>query len=128
MRTNNRSTGRGYPLSALFLLVTLFAILSAIVAIAARSYNTPDVDSFLELLRFSIAGCIMFALLGIFVGLFHYRRSRGMLIGFLAGGLIGLFAGPILVIPPDLFLDLVLVSFGGSIIIIIVGGITRIGS
>lgn len=128
MRNDNRSTLRGYPLSALFLLVTLFATLSAFVAIAARTLNTPDVDSLLKLLGFSTAGCMMFAVLGIFVGLFHYRQLRGMLLGLLSGGVIGLFAGPILLIPTDLFLELVLVSIVGSIIIILVGSITRIGT
>lgn len=128
MSNNYRSTNRGYPLSALFLLVTLFATLSAFVAIAARTFNTPDVDSILELLGFSIAECIIFAVLGIFVGLFHYRQLRGMLIGLLSGGVIGLFVGPILLVPTGLFLELVLVSIVGSIIIILVGSITRIGS
>ena len=89
------------------------------MAIAARTLDTPDIDSFLLLLGFSFAGSIMFAVLGIFVGLFHYRQLRGILLGFLSGGVIGFFAGPVMMIPTDHFLELVLVSTVGSIIIVL---------
>jgi hypothetical protein len=83
---------RGYPLGALFVLVTACAVIVAAVTPMIRFTvrGNQDVGEFFAALGAG-AGCGL--VLGMVVGLFQYRRGLGLAMGAGAGILIGAAAG-----------------------------------
>jgi len=91
---------RGYPLGALFVIVTLSGVLIAgvtpLVQLAASGKA--------EVVPLVIAvGCGMFAggITGIVVGVHHFRRLLGAALGLMAGTIIGGMSGLIALLPED---------------------------
>ena len=120
---NRPSSSRGYPLSALFLLVTAAGVVLAMVAPVVRG---PREAGFGEMLGAAIVGGVALSLLGSVLGLFHYSRWRGVLWGLLLGGVLGLFLGPMMFLPPTSLPLVLLNSLGGAVVIICVGAVARL--
>lgn len=118
---------RGYPLGALFLLVAACAVLTAIVAPIGRSVASGDI-TLLELIVALIAGVIFVAFKGAIVGAFHFRVGRGIGIGTLTGAVLGLVAGPLVLLPVSAAIQIFSASVGGSILLVIVGVVLRLSS
>ena len=125
MSTNRRTSGRGYPLSALLLLVTASAV---IMAVAAPIVRGPREAGWGELLAASIGGGVLLGVLGSLLGLFHYSRWRGVLCGAPLGGLLGLLLGPLLFVPPASFPEVALTALGGALVIVGVAAVARLTS
>jgi uncharacterized membrane protein len=83
---------RGYPLGALFVLMTICAVLVAGVAPLVHSLQAGNVDvtAFAAAMGIgSMAGMI----LGMILGLFQFRIGRGVLMGAGVGAIVGAAAG-----------------------------------
>ena len=123
MSANRRTSGRGYPLSALLLLVTASAVILAVVAPVVRGPREAGWD---ELLAASIGGGVALSVLGSFLGLFHYSRWRGVLCGIPLGGVLGLLLGPLIYVPPRSFPEVLLTALGGAVVIVGVAVVARL--
>lgn len=117
----------GYPLGALFLLVAACAVLTAIVAPVGRAVAADKV-TLVELLVSLGIGVLSGLVLGLCVGAFHYRLFRGLWIGALTGGLLGLVAGPLAVVPAASVLEVFTAAAGGSVLLVVVAIALRLSS
>jgi hypothetical protein len=122
MRQAARSVQTGYPLSALFVLLAACAVVSALLtpvvhAVVAKTLTIEQVAVA------SFIGAILVAKIGGVIGLYHYRPLRGAGWGVLTGGIIGTFIGPVVLAPPEAMGQLVTVSIGGSIVLLITGAV-----
>jgi len=86
------NSARGYPLGALFVLVTICAVLLAGISPLVQSFQSGlvSMEAFFGALGIG-AMCGMF--LGMILGLFQFRVGRGVVIGAGVGCVIGLVAG-----------------------------------
>ena len=125
MSANRRTSGRGFPLSALLLLVTASAVIMAVVAPILRG---PREAGWGELLGAAIFGGVLLVVLGSLLGLFHYSRWRGVLWGGLVGGVLGLLLGPLIFVPPASFPEVLLTALGGAVVIVGVAAVARLTS
>ena len=125
MPANRSTSGRGYPLSALLLLVTASAVIMAVVAPILRG---PREAGWGELLGAAIFGGVLLVVLGSLLGLFHYSRWRGVLWGGLVGGVLGLLLGPLIFVPPASFPEVLLTALGGAVVIVGVAAVARLTS
>ena len=85
-------TQRGYPLGGLFVLVAVSAVLVAGVTPLIRQAVSGLVPFTMLLIGLG-AGAGVGLILGILVGLHHYRRASGILTGATVGTTIGAVGG-----------------------------------
>jgi MFS family permease len=110
----------GYPLSALFVLLAACAVVSALLSPVVHAVVAKQL-TLDQIIGASLTCAILVSILGAVVGLYHYRRSRGVGWGSLVGGLIGAVIGPVMLAPPEAIAPLVTMSLGGSIALLITG-------
>ena len=109
----------GYPLLALFFLVAACAILVALAAPSVTRLLNDEMSGF-WFLGSSVVGMVF----GVFVGLYHYRRARGVAWGLLSGMLIGALVGPLAVSPN--YGQVMATCLGGSLLLVLLGACSRI--
>lgn len=119
-QTSDRGVRKGYPLSVLFVLLAVCAVVSALLAPVAQAV-VAHVLTIEQVAMASFAGAILVAIVGSVIGLYHYRPLRGVGWGVLTGGLVGAFTGPVVLAPPESLGQLITVSIGGSIVLLITG-------
>jgi hypothetical protein len=83
---------RGYPLGALFVLVTFCAVLLAGISPLMKNLNEGTISSG-QLFGYLSAGALGGMFLGMALGLFQFRIGRGVITGGGVGCVIGLVAG-----------------------------------
>ncbi|MEO8498834.1 MAG: hypothetical protein ABI614_27550 [Planctomycetota bacterium] len=120
MQQSDRSVQKGYPLSALFVLLAACAVVSALLApvadaVVAKTLTVQQVGVA------SLIGAMLVGLIGGVVGLYHYRPLRGAGWGVLTGGISGVFIGPMMLAPPEATGELLTMSIGGAIVLLITG-------
>src|SRR5436853_6120581 len=94
---------RGYPMGMLFVLVALSAVLTAARSPAIRAVAAEKLQWWQPLVAAG-SGAVLLGIVGFCAGALYFPHWRGLLMGLLAGGAIGLVAGPLaLVEPRDLF-------------------------
>jgi len=108
---------RGYPLGALFVVVTLRGVLLAGVTPLVQLAASGEAQ-IVPLLIAAICGIFVGGLTGIVVGLHHFRRLLGAGLGLLAGTLIGGMAGLIALLPEDRLLAATTAIIAGSALVI----------
>jgi hypothetical protein len=118
---------RGYPLIALFLVITACGIIASLIAPAVRAIAEGQIGG-RDALYSALIGTIVVMLLGGVIGLFHYQRGRGFLWGLITGAVIGVFAGPISLAPREAFGAVLALSFGGAAVIVLISIAFRIAS
>lgn len=121
-----RRTG-GYPLIALFLVITACGIIASLIGPAVRAVSDGRVGV-REAIYASMISTVVVMLTGGIVGLFHYRRTRGFVWGLVTGAVIGLFVGPLVLAPREAFGAVVALSFGGAAVIVLISVAFRIAS
>lgn len=112
-------SSEGYPLAALFLLVSLFAILTAQLTPLISSIMDNDLDED-SLFVFSSFALVMGIVLGFLIGLYHYRIGRGIAWGVSTGTVIGAFCGPIGYVSVRFPEHTLAVSAGGAVILLVI--------
>jgi len=120
MDSVDQKTSRSFPLSSLFVLVAGCAVVSALLTPVVRSVASGDLGA-RETALSSAAGGLVVMVIGVVVGLYHYRPLRGLGWGLLTGGVIGLLVGPIMLTPGKSFGTLVGMSLGGAVVLLITG-------
>lgn len=94
MSKGSTHTTTKYPLSAVFYMVTVAAVLFSLVTPVFMVGG--DID-YGDLIAWMIVLSILGMFLGALIGLYHYRRRRGIGWGMLIGMFVGAFFGPIVV-------------------------------
>lgn len=118
---------RGYPLSALFVLVAICGILLAQVTPIVRAVIQGEVGV-TETIVAALAGGVLVMCLGVLVGMYHYRRWRGIGLGALTGALIGVTTGPLALVPADKSLGILAAAVGGAVVLLAIGVALRLAS
>ncbi len=108
---------RGYPLSALFVLMAACAVPMSMAAAAGRAISAGDIGGS-EVTFAALGGCSVMTIAGAIVGLYHLRQGLGVTVGALAGAVIGSMVGPITMVPARDFPNLMLISLGGSAVMV----------
>ncbi len=112
-------SSEGYPLAALFLLVSLFAILTAQLTPVIGSVMDDQLDA-PAFFAFSLIAMATSIVLGLLIGLYHYRVGRGIAWGVSTGVVIGAFCGPIGYISTVLPAHTLALAAGGSVILLVI--------
>jgi hypothetical protein len=116
------SQGRGgYPLSALFVLITVAAILAGMLSPLARS----EIDTTGLLASAGITGLVgtvLGALIGAWIRPVWACAPIGMVTGAIVGGLIG----PLTQIPVAQFATLLAACAGGAMTVLLMGVVMRL--
>ena len=116
----DQNVQRSFPLSVLFVLIAACAVVSALLAPAMRAIVTGQIGA-MDAITASVGGAVCVMLIGAVVGLYHYRPLRGLAWGTLTGGVIGMFAGPIMLSPHEAFGSLMTMAIGGAVVLIVSG-------
>jgi hypothetical protein len=127
MPVNSAKTQRGYPLIALFLVITGCGVIAALVAPAMRGIISGTVGSG-DAVAAGTACAVLIMVLGGIVGVFHYHRGRGFVWGLLTGATIGIFAGPMIIAPRGELGTMLGLSMGGTAVIMMVTVAFRLAS
>ncbi|MGE0760858.1 MAG: hypothetical protein AB7F89_20860 [Pirellulaceae bacterium] len=117
MSTASNAPRRGFPLAALFLVLTASGIVAALLGPALRAVSQGQVGSREAILSgTSYAIAVMF--LGGTIGLSHYHRLRGFFWGLVTGGCLGMVTSPLLLSPREYLDKILMLSVGGTCAII----------
>src|SRR5437016_648185 len=104
---------RGYPIGALFVLVAMSAVLAAGVAPLSRLKDEEAIGLGLEA-GAVLAGLALGAVVGMVLGLLHFRRGLAVLFGGSAGAVIGATSGLMCLVPERLILNSAAAMIAGS--------------
>jgi uncharacterized membrane protein YfcA len=93
MRHDAPPRAMAYSLSSLFFVVTLAAILTPVLTCVWQE----PIDG-KELITVAVGIGLAGSFFGAVVGLYHHRRWRGLAVGVIMGGCVGVCIGPTLLI------------------------------
>lgn len=112
-----RPRAGAYPLSALFILIGMFAILLAMVAPIGASIDQGKVG-YAEVLFATLGGASLLMIVGCMIGLYHDPKIGAAVVGALVGSMVGMAVGPAVIVMQHQ-LDTVLANAaGGSLLLI----------
>jgi hypothetical protein len=122
----NATATRGYPIGALFVLVTAAATLIAGLAPVLRTLGPegPHVNSIINAMVLCI---VPLSLLGGIIGLFQYRWFLGGVVGIIAGAVVGVSAGLLSLAPSNLLPGIAIAFVVGSGLMIGIALVMRQG-
>jgi uncharacterized membrane protein len=128
MTTKKMNTSRrGYPLGALFVLVTFCAVLLAGISPLVKNLNDGKVSPG-QMFSYLSGGAIGGILLGMILGLFQFRIGRGVLVGAGVGCVIGLVSGAMALLSSEqLFTAAVAMTAGSGLIVAVAVMMRRSG-
>jgi hypothetical protein len=118
---------RGYPLIALFLVLTACGIVAALIGPAARAIAEGHLGAGDAMLAGAISSIAIMGLGG-FIGLFHFHRGRGFSWGLITGAAVGLCAGPMIVSPREALGTMFGLSLGGTFVVLAMTAAFRLAS
>jgi hypothetical protein len=107
------SKSRGYPIGALFVLVTVCAVLAAGISPLARMAVNGDVPAN-DLALATSAGALCGLLVGAVLGVLYFRLAVGLATGVGAGAVIGATAGAMSLLPGNLMITAAAAMTAGS--------------
>jgi len=116
---------RGYPIGALFVLVTVCAVLVAGVTPLARL--PADGVAGNDLLWATGSGVACGLLVGAVLGVLYYRFTMGIAMGLAAGGVIGAVAGAMSLMPGNQMVTAAAAMTAGSGLVIGIALVMRRG-
>jgi hypothetical protein len=114
---------RTYPLSFLFILVTMCAVMLGMLANTARSLDVVAK----AVASATVAGALVGMVLGVILGCYHLRRGRGILWGGLMGLIMGGSCSCFYFVDQEVFPKLVVSQIGGAVMILFLAAIFRYG-
>jgi hypothetical protein len=119
-----RAERRGYPLGALFVLVTLSAVLVAGITPLVRKVFAEGTGAW-EAFGAMAAGATAGAIVGMVVGALEFRRGMGVLMGGGVGTLLGGAAGLMAMLPAGQIATAAVAMLVGSSLVVGVAVLMR---
>ena len=116
---------RGFPLGALFLLITVCAVLAAHVMPVFPAFRASQING-QDAVVAAIGACVAAGVLGLIIGLFQSRPIIGVFLGVMIGGTLGLMIGPVCLVPETDFARMFVASLVGSIVLLLFAVTMRI--
>ncbi len=98
--TGLRKSPNTFPLYALFILLAACAVFFRLLAPFVHRF-LGDPETIGEVAARMIIGLVLTVLIGVGVGLCHYRRARGLFIGMVIGALVGPLLGALTMMSPQ---------------------------
>jgi hypothetical protein len=115
---------QGYPLGALFVLVTLAAVLVGGLAPLVRTGGDNQIEPWAAGLM--TAGCALAGVIvGVILGLFQFRMGLGVIMGFSLGVVIGNIAGLMALLSARQIVPAALAMSAGSALLVGVAFVMR---
>jgi len=115
---------RGYPLGALFVLVTVCAVLVAGVTPLVRMTQEGYIESS-QFLIATAAGALGGIVIGVILGLMQFRMGLGVVMGTGIGAILGTAAGLMSLLTSQQILTAALAMTAGSGLIVVVAVVMR---
>jgi uncharacterized membrane protein len=115
---------RGYPLGALFVLVTACAVLVAGITPLVQMTQQGNIEPTQFLLAVG-AGALAGTVIGVILGLMQFRMGLGVLMGTLIGVILGAAGGAMSLLNSHQLITAALAMTAGSGLIVIVAVIMR---
>src|SRR4051812_2098821 len=115
---------RGYPLGALFVLVTACAVLAAAVTPLIRMAQEGAVDASTFLIA-AASGALLGMSIGVVVGVMQFRMGLGIVMGTGIGAVLGTAAGIMSLLSSPQILTAALAMTAGWGLIVIVAVVMR---
>ena len=115
-----------YPLSFLFVLVTICAVGAGILANLISAFNGATIGTN-QLQQTLVAGGFCGAILGFIMGCYRVDRGSGIFICGALGTMIGAVATCLYHVPADAFAKLLAAQIGGAVLILFLAAILRFG-
>src|SRR5262245_3300902 len=115
---------RGYPLGALFVLVTACAVLAAGITPLVRMVQQGNIESMQFVIALG-AGALSGMVIGVILGLMQFRMGIGVLMGTAVGVILGGAAGAMSLLTGQQLLTAALAMTAGSGLIVIVAVVMR---
>jgi hypothetical protein len=115
---------RGYPLGALFVLVTACAVLVAGITPLVRLIQEGQADG-PTFFTAAVVGAVLGTLVGLILGLFQFRMGMGIAMGASLGSVLGIICGLISLLRADQLITAALAMTAGSGLIVAVAVIMR---
>ena len=115
--SSQQANRRVYPLSVLFIVTAGCAIVAALMTPLLRAVGDGQVG-LLEAGLIAIWGSGFGMAIGGVVGLYHFRRMRGLLWGLVTGMFVGAALGPLSLVPVDAVPSLFGLSLVGSAVLV----------
>jgi hypothetical protein len=115
---------RGYPLGALFVLVTVCAVLAAGVTPLVQMVQQGNIESMQFVIALA-AGALSGMVIGVILGLMQFRMGIGVLMGTAIGVILGGTAGALSLLTGHQLLTAVMAMTAGSGLIVIVAVVMR---
>ena len=118
-----KARGRGVSLANLILLVTACGAFAAnLMPVMETARKT---NNFSGMIPLSVFGAVLGMVAGVPVGLCQRRPGLGVLLGVLTGMTIGAMAGPMAILPAERFGELVRISLGGGVVLVVFAIVAR---
>ena len=124
MSTPRIPQSQSFPLSSLFILIALFAVLAAHLSPLATAQQRREL-SVPMVVSVPLAGVLLGACFGVIIGLYHYQRQRGVLLGLATGAVMGAICSVILAISVSLVWQTVLTSAASVVVLLSVAAFAR---
>lgn len=115
---------RGYPLGTLFVLIAISAVLAAGLSPIFRAIGAENLEWWQPLFASGACSAVL-GLIGFCAGGLYYPHWRGLLCGGFAGALVGLVAGPLVLLGPADLLSVTVAMSVGSIIAVAIAAVMR---
>jgi hypothetical protein len=115
---------RGYPIGALFVLVSVCAVLAAGVTPLARSAASGE-DLYGDLAKAVGLGTVCGLICGGILGGIYYRFPLGPAMGLVAGAVIGAVAGAMALMPGNQLITAAAAMTAGSTLVVCVALVMR---
>ncbi len=121
--TQPKSRGRGVSLANLILLVTACGALAAnLMPVMETARKT---NAFGGMISLGVLGAVLGMVAGVPVGLCQRRPGLGVLFGVLTGMVIGAVTGPMAILPAERFGELIRISLGGGVVLVVFAIVAR---
>ena len=114
----------GYPLGALFVLVTLCAVLLGGIAPLVQMAESNSTETYQVLAAMAIGG-MCGILTGLVLGLLQYRMGLGVVLGTGMGAILGMAAGLMALLSNQQFFPAALAMTAGSALVVGVAFLMR---